>query len=1212
MTQLDQCPSSAKEGKPAPDTIARPAREVSRATGRAYWRSLDDLAGTKSFQDFVHREFPAYASELLDGSRRQFLRLMGASIALAGAATLPGCRQPDHKILAYNDDPEHIVPGKPLFYATAVPMPGGGCEGILAETFEGRPTKLEGNPLHPFNRGKIGTFAQASVLSLYNPDRDPVEIASRAARGGTPVNLTAFADFAKVASAWGPEAKIAFLVEKATSPARDDMQARLKKKFPAAQWFAYESFDNESEIAGTKTAFGAAMKPVHDFSEANVVVSFDCDFLHADASLASTRSYGVGRFRKGATQGRAAAETKMLRLYSVESAMSLTGGAADHRWAMKASRIGAFAVAVANHVMAGLPGTPETARLTAAVAEAAGLSAGVDLPNAEHVKAVAEDLLATGNRGASVILAGPSQPAAVHALVAALNGALGNVGKGVRYAALKGDAAQSSVASIGALVAAIDSGSVDAMVIIGGNPVYSVPGDVDFGARVAKCASSVYLGEADETAASVTWFLPRAHALESWGDVTTFEGQYSVVQPMIKPLFESHSDLEVLGAILNDGVTDGYEIVRRAFAARAGGVLNEKAWRKGLHDGVFNTEALYATPTLNAGAVGAAVVELGQTLNKPGAGAFEVVFAPSAQVHDGRFADNGWLQELPHPVSKVTWDNPALISKKTADKLGISAERHPDDSKYTKAHVISMTVGGKTLNIPAWVQPGIADDTIILHAGYGRRVCGRVGSGTGFDVTTLRTLAADRVAAASCEAAKDAGLYLIACTQNHWVMEGRDILREVDLDAWKLHGDVDYSKDHRQIDPYDSSRDLNFAGLLGGATEGHAPANKNIYRQGTGQPKRGQEHYWIKVDEKGQPVRDGRGRVQGAENVHGKRLQQWGMTIDLTTCTGCEACMVACQAENNIPVIGKDEVAKGRDMQWMRVDRYYASDPHDEFAYTGSPDMVVQPVACLHCENAPCEVVCPVNATTHDANGTNNMAYNRCIGTKYCSNNCPYKVRRFNWFDYGTKQYKGGLGQLGAPLAGKAPLPGNENWIPPRLRAKNLEVQSLQKNPHVTVRSRGVMEKCTYCIQRINAASVETKISDLRFIPDGFVQTACQQACPTNAIVFGDIYDYEANDGAGSRVYQSRNDARSYGLLAYLNTRPRTSHLVRVRNPNPKIRTPRTDPFGHHGGGGHDTPGHDDHGHSEPAGNAKPAGHVMSLPVLNPSSMNQHRAGVLA
>ena len=1206
MSHIDQCPTSKKEGQPAPAEIARTAREVSRATGRAYWRSLDDLAGNKPFQDFLHREFPAFASELLDGSRRQFLRLMGASIALAGAATLPGCRQPDHKILAYNEDPEHIVPGKPLFYATAMPLPGGSCEGLLAETFEGRPTKLEGNPLHPYNRGKSGVWSQAAVLSLYDPDRDPEEIASRSARGSSPVAITQWDEFVKAAAALPADSKLAFLVEKATSPSRDALQALIKKRFPAAKWFAYEAFDCENSLAGSKLAFGGTFKPLYDLAEANVIVSFDCDFLHAESSLATARTYAAGRFRKGAAAGKAAAETQMSRLYVAESNMTLTGGAADHRWTMKASRIGGLALAIAQEVLA----SGGDAGLKSAVAQAAAQVVSPDMPDPKHVQAIAADLLAAGNRGKSVLLAGESQPPAVHALVHALNAALGNNGKGVKYAELKGDAAQSGTDSLNAVVKAVNAGEISVLVIIGGNPVFTAPSDLNFADVIAKVPGSIYLGDADETAASVKWFLPRTHFLEAWGDAVTWEGQYSVIQPMIKPLFEAHSELELLGVLAGDGVVDGYDIVRRTFFARAGGG-GEKAWRKALHDGVFNTEPAYASPTLNPGAVAAAMASIIEAA-RPGDSSFEVVFAASPHVVDGRWANNGWLQELSNPVTKVSWDNPALISKRTADKLGVTTDRHPDDDKYSKAQVISVSLNGKTLNIPAWVQPGVADDTVILHAGYGRRVCGRVGAGTGFDVAPLRSsaLRGRFVSGASVERAKDADLYPIACTQDHWTMEGRDILREVDLDAWKAHGDVDYAKDHRQKDPYDVSRDLNFAGLLGGAIESHAPANKNIYRPGTGQPLRGQEHYWIKVDEKGEPVRDARGRVQAAENKHGKRLQQWGMTIDLTTCTGCSTCMVACQAENNIPVVGKDETAKGREMHWIRVDRYYASDPagKNAFADEASPDMVVQPVACVHCENAPCEVVCPVNATVHDNAGTNNMAYNRCIGTKYCSNNCPYKVRRFNWFDYGTKQYKGGWGQVGAPMAGKAPLPDNENWIPPRLRAKNLEVQNLQKNPHVTVRSRGVMEKCSYCIQRINAASVETKVSDLKHIPDGFVQTACQQACPTNSIVFGDIYDYESNGGAGSAVSQTRTDPRSYGLLAYLNTRPRTSHMVRVRNPNPAIRTPRVDPFGHHGGG-HDDHGHDQHHGSEGEqhGETKPAGHVMSLPILNST-----RAGALA
>jgi len=1211
MSHTDQCPSSKKEGKPAPSEVARSAREVSRATGRAYWRSLDDLAGTRRFQEFVHREFPANASELLDGSRRGFLKLMGASIALAGAATIPGCRQPDHKILAYNQDPEHIVPGKPLFYATAMPLPGGGCEGLLAETFEGRPTKLEGNPLHPYNRGRSSVWSQASVLSLYDPDRDLEQVSAWATRRGKGelANAPKWNDFVKAGIACGP--KTAFLVEKATSPSRDDLRDRILKKFPGAKWYAYEPMDDENALAGSRLAFGGAYKPRYDLSAANVIVSLDCDFLHGEAELPVSRGYGESRLRGGKSAGKAAAESAMSRLYVVESAMTLTGGAADHRWTMKASKIGGLALALAAEVMKGVggAGAPMAAGVEAARAACSG---GEGFPG-EHLKAMVEDLLDAKNRGASVVMAGASQPAAVHALAHAINAVLGNVGKTVRYCEMKGDAGQSSAASISAVAQGLDKGEIDTLVIIGGNPVFTAPADLGFAAKLAKAGASVYVGEADETAAAVKTFSPRSHYLESWGDAATWEGQYSVIQPMIKPLWDFHSDLEVLAVALNDGVTDGYQVVRRAFEARNGGVLNEKLWRRTLHDGVQSTEPVYGAPTLNAGAIGAGLAELAQGV-KAGAPGVEVVFAPSPHVHDGRWANNGWLQELPHPVSKVSWDNPALISKAMADRLGVSTDRHLDDEKYNKAQVITITVGGQSLKVAAWVQPGVADDTVILHAGYGRERCGRIGDGTGFNVYALRQSSGWRVATgAKVEKDASADLYLIANTQDHWTMEGRDLLREVDHDAWKLHGDKDYSKDHRQTDPYDNSRDLNFAGMLAGATEGHAPANVNIYRKGDTQPLRGQEHYWVKVNpDTGEVVKDAKGRLQGPENKYGKRLQQWGMSIDLTTCTGCSACMIACQAENNIPIVGKIETAKGREMHWIRVDRYYAGDPEgkDAFAHADAPDMLVQPVACVHCENAPCEVVCPVNATTHDPAGLNNMAYNRCIGTKYCSNNCPYKVRRFNWFDYGTKQFKGGYGQLGTPLAGKAPTLENENWVPPRLRAKNLESQNLQKNPHVTVRSRGVMEKCSYCIQRINAASVETKIADLKYIPDGFVQTACQQACPTGAIVFGDIYDYESNNGEGSRASRLRNDPRGYGLLAYLNTRPRTTHLVRVRNPNPKIRTPNTDPFGHHAGGGHG--GGAGGGHGE----EKPAGHVMSLPILEtsprPLSGGAVRAGVFA
>ena len=1208
MTQTDQCPSSHKEGKPSPKQLSRSARDVSRATGRAYWRSLDDAANTPEFREFLHREFPENASELLDGSRRGFLKLMGASLALAGAATIPGCRQPDHKILAYNKDPEHIIPGKPLFYASAMPLPGGGCEGLLIETYEGRPTKVEGNPLHPANLGKSSIWAQASMLAMYDPDRDPEVIADQSARSGMPIDAKTgwkvFVDGSKAAFAKYDAdggAKLAFMVEKATSPSRDDLRDRIQKRWPKARWYAFDGVDNENAIAGSKIAFGGVFRESLDLSKANVIVSLDRDFLHGEEnSMGVSRGYAASRIRTG-DGAKFAAGSTMSRLYVAESNMTLTGGAADHRFCVKSSQIGGFAAKIAERVFAKLA-PADAAKVAADVAKAAS---GAGLPEDKIFDAIAEDLLDPANKGKSAILAGASQPPEVHALCHALNSALGNAGQTIRYVELTGDAGQSSLNSITALARELDAGTVESLVIIGGNPVYGAPGDIDLAAKIKKLGYSVYLGAPDETAAAVKTYIPRAHYLEAWGDVETFERQYSVIQPMIKPLWGGVSELEVLGTILGDGVNDGYAVVQRTFQSKFKlGLGSDKAWRRTLHDGVYNTDATFVSPHVNAAGVIGAIPAIAGQFKLGVSTEYEVVFVASPNVFDGRFANNGWLQELAHPVSKVSWDNPALISKKTAEALGITLDRHPTDQKYDNAQIVTVTLGDKKLTIAAWVQPGIADNTIILHTGYGRTRCGRVGDATGFNVNPLRRSSpgptGSRIAT-GVAVAKDAKAdwYLIANTQDHWTMEGRGLIREIDLDAWKTHGDEDYSKDKSvQIDPYDNSRHLNMAGRLG--MEGHAPANIDIYRKVTGEPLRGAAQFYIQVDDKGQPVLDDKGRVQAPQNKYGKRVQQWGMSIDLTTCTGCSACTIACQAENNIPIVGKIETAKGREMHWIRVDRYYASDPEGKDPYydATNPDMVVQPVACVHCENAPCEVVCPVNATIHDTAGMNNMAYNRCIGTKYCSNNCPYKVRRFNWFDYGTKQYKGNWGQVGQPLAmTDVPTPENPNWIPPRLREKNHPVQDLQKNPHVTVRSRGMMEKCSYCIQRINAASIETKISDLKHIPDGFIQTACQQACPTGAIVFGDIYDYEANEGKGSKASNLRRDPRAYALLAYLNTRPRTTHLVRVRNPNPKIRRPIVDPFVHHGA--------EHEGHSEtPAGGGehhaqRSPGHLLSLPVLS-------------
>jgi len=1196
--KLDQCPSTLKKG--APQGHVANGGGTSPRSGRRYWRSLDEVAKRPEFVEFLHREFPAYASELLDGSRRHFLRIMGASLALAGAAGLPGCRRPDHKILTYSKDPEELVIGKALFYATAMPLPGGGCEGLLAECHEGRPTKLEGNPLHPGNFGKSTAWSQASILDLYDPDRDPQTLSQVFPDLDARSKVTAWDKFVEFSRAHfgtldaSQGAGLAFLVEKATSPSRDLLRDRILQRWPKAKWFAYEAIDDENALAGSAIAFGRPMRESLDLSEAKVIVSLDRDFLGGEGcTISDARGFSRGRFRAGETKGHIASASSMSRLYVFEAMMTLTGGQADHRYRVRASRVGAVAAMLGRAVLERLGGAGANAALAGALASVAGSSRWDDLPAQEVIDVVADDLCAAGNRGSSVIVAGPSQPPAVHALVHALNAALGNAGKTVRYTPVRGDAAQVSSRSIASLAEAMGRQEVDTLIVLGCNPVFDAPADLGFADKYAKVKHSVHLGALDETAFASTMHVPRCHWLEAWGDVEHWDGTYSIVQPMIKPLFPSVGELEFLATVLGEGDTDPYNIVRSSFRARTAtsGAAMESRWRRTLHDGLLagSTAAPSPAPAVISAQVAREVASLVSA--QPGESSVEAVFLPSPHLHDGRAANNGWLQELPHAVTKVCWDNPALVSPETARRLGLSTDRHPLTPQYAHGQIVTLEMGSRRMDIPIWVQPGMADGTIALHLGYGRTHAGRIARWTGFNTFALRTGGGLRIAPVdAARANSEAKPYLLANTQDHWTMEGRDIVREVDLPAWQKHGDHDLSHDEAiQRDPYDRTRDLNFAGLLG--MESHTPANRDIYK--TWQ-KQAQGLRFTELDEAGEPLRDERGNIVPIRNKHGKPIQQWGMSIDMTTCTGCGACVVACQAENNIPIVGKKEVAKGREMHWIRVDRYYADERNThgiggDDAIGADPGMFVQAVTCMHCESAPCEVVCPVNATAHDREGNNNMAYNRCIGTRYCSNNCPYKVRRFNFFDYATKQFRGNYAgkEFAEQNLPEALRPPSEYFVPPRLRQLKLEVSTMQYNPRVTVRSRGVMEKCTYCIQRVNAARVETKLAGLERIPDGYMQTACQQACPTDAIVFGDIYDHDAHGGAGSQVKRARNDGRTYALLAYLNVRPRTTYMVRLRNPNPRLRKPVEDPFHH--GAGHDS------GHARRNGHRR----EISLPVLS-------------
>jgi len=1137
----DQCPSTVKGEKKKPGAGERAARVCGAGSGAPPWRSPAELADSAGLREFVEREFPAGASELLESDRRGFMKVMGASLALAGMATVPGCRRPEHKIMPYaREAPEEVVPGKPLFYGAAMPLPGGGAEGLLVETHEGRPTKVEGNPLHPLNRGRSSVWAQASVLSLYDPDRLKTPVYLNPSRG--PLEAT-WDDFKKWAFEDGNLRKfdatggagLAIVIDKATSPSRDAAKAALMRKWPRARWVPFDGAESAGRLEAGRAIFGGPVRELYSFDRAKVVVSIDRDFLNSSSAdepngLRHAREFAAGRDVRAATDS-------MNRLYVVEPSYSITGGQADHHLRLAPSRCIAFAALLARRVLAGSPAP-------AGIAEALNaLDLKEGAVDSRWLDAVAEDLLDPGHRGRSVVCVGPHMAAAAQALVWAINSALGNVGQTVRYVPMGEDEGADSIAGLTALIKAMNDGLVDTLVCVNTNPLYAAPAALGLGEAMKKVAASVTLSvESTETAAASTWSLPGAHVLESWGDAEACDGTVSIVQPMIAPLYGAPGELgplspgEFLAFLGGDAAPSGYELVRASWQPRFGADF-EKRWKRSLHDGVVAGVEAPAAPTPNAERAASLVRALDLSALS---GGLEVVVR-GGFMHDGRFANVSWLQELPQHGTRVVWDNPALVSPATAKALGLTQES--ETAKFPEARVARLSVGGRAIEIPVWATPGVADDTVVLQRGYGRRHAGVVGDGVGVDVGPIL----DGTGAALLgggQLASTGRSYPISSTQHHWTMESRtSIVREVDLAAWKKHGG--FEKDH--FDPIYGRKGgtLNLAERLGELA--HTPPNVSSYVN---------------------PLNQSRDDASAGSAF--SKGPQWGMSIDLARCTGCGACTIACQAENNIPAVGKRETQKGREMAWIRVDRYFTGDDINEPA-----QMLHQPVACLHCENAPCEVVCPVNATVHGPEGLNYMTYNRCIGTRYCANNCPYKVRRFNFFDYGVTRFNGGYfgkGLVESIVPDRGGVTGsgrhnklNPNLIPPRLRQKLEEISKLQKNPDVTVRSRGVMEKCTFCIQRINQARVETKLRTpgLTGVPDGFFESACQQACPSEAIAFGDILD------GASRVHGARVNGRSYGLLAYLNTRPRTTYMLRVNNPNPRLRAPVEDPF-HHSGEPHD------------------------------------------
>jgi molybdopterin-containing oxidoreductase family iron-sulfur binding subunit len=944
--------------------------------------------------------------------------IMGASFAMAGLA---GCRRPVEHIVPYVDAPETVIPGVPRHFATTVPF-GTSAYGVVVESHENRPTKLEGNALHPSSLGAANSWMHASLLDLYDPERanavlqretvtETVTETGGEGEGETaslpPASAATWEDFeafwqgrsAELLSRGGEG--LVVLSAAYASPTYEKLRSEFLGKFPQARFVVWEPVGDENIFAGCEEATGQRCRPVYDLEKAKVIVSLDADFLGVESDSLSC-SRGFSRGRKMETH-----RDEMNRLYVVESALSITGSMADHRVRLKSQLVGAFAAALGAELGIGV--------------EASDLPAGVQ----DKVALIAADLREAG--AGALVIAGQRQPASVHALALAITQALGALGETVTLHELR-DTGSSDPEALGALVEAMRQGSVSDLVICGGNPVYDAPADLEFAGALAQVAHSVHLSDrVDETSLAVEWHLPAAHYLETWGDARAANGTLSVVQPLIAPLLGGRSPIELVALLVRDQAVGGHELVRETWNQGLMTDSSENAWRKVLHDGLLADSSL---PPLAVQPVVASAVE------RMSSDGLEITFHPSGDLFDGRFANNSWLQELPDSLTKLTWDNAAAVSPRTAEEFNLKS-----------GDLVSLGVRDQSVEAVVFVLPGQADDSVAVSLGYGRTAVGRVGNDVGFDAYQLRhqnALHFDH----GLSVTKVKGSYPISQTQEHWSMEGRELVREATLEKYRESPEEAFGERH--FDP----------------SKSHQPfADPAAYDKGP----------------------------------------QWGIAIDLNSCTGCNACIVACQSENNIPVVGKEQVAKGREMHWLRVDRYFEIENGIE-----DPRVVFQPVPCMHCENAPCEQVCPVAATVHDSQGLNAMVYNRCIGTRYCSNNCPYKVRRFNFFNY-TKDTP--------------------------------ELTKMAMNPDVTVRSRGVMEKCSYCLQRISEAKIAAKLEE-RPLKEGDVKTACQQTCPTGAIVFGDILD------PSSAVSRQKALDRDYVLLGELNNRPRTSYLARLRNPN--------------------------------------------------------------
>ncbi|MCP3062217.1 TAT-variant-translocated molybdopterin oxidoreductase [Myxococcus sp. K38C18041901] len=1010
------------------DHAAQHANASEHGYGQTYWRSLEEKLGASEYMEETRPEFPAGADLPPSGFvRREFMQLLGASLALAGA-TACSTRPQDEKLLPYTKTPPEVTPGNPLHYASAMTL-SGHTSGLLITAREGRPVKIEGNPDHPINQGAACTFEQAWLLSLYDPSRARVLRQGKSPRALRVLNET-IAGLANKSANGG--SRVRFLTEAVGSPLTGDLRNRILKKLPNARFFSASSNQDTSADA-LRTMFGGQhVTALYDFANADVVLSLDADFLEScPGNLRHIREFADRRDpRKG----------KLNRLYMAEARFSITGGMADHRKRLKSREILGLAAAVAQAVGG------SAASLAAPAAAKSALRG--DMGN--WVQAVAADLRAAGP-GRSLVIAGERQPAAVHALAHALNDALGNANKTVRYVQAS-IAEATGLSQARALVEDIEAGRVDTLVITAYNPVYTLPADIGLAKVLSKehpnraKLNVIYTGlYEDETSAHVDWFIPAAHPLETWSDGRSVDGTVSIAQPLIQPLFAGVPEAELLAMFLDEPFRPAYQLLRDYWRGQSANAADfEARWETWVSQGFIENTASAAVGTAPDFGAAASLVA-GYT--PPASGDLELNFINDYKVYDGRFGNNSWLQELPEPITKMTWDNAALVGPDTAKKLSLS----PGD-------LAELSYGGQKLTVPVWVVPGHEDDTVTVALGYGRNgLHEQVAKGVGFDVNVIRS-SKNPWFDGGATLTKVRGSHKFSLTQTHWRMENRPIALDMPLSE----------------------------------LENPSVATQHTLHRVKGELKLG---------------------IQDNLEPFEYNGYKWAMAIDLSRCTGCSACVIACQAENNIPVVGKAQVAVSREMNWLRIDRYFEGPEND-------PKMVMQPVACVHCEKAPCEYVCPVNATVHSDEGLNDMVYNRCVGTRYCSNNCPYKVRRFNYLHY---------------------------------TADKTATEKMLMNPDVTVRNRGVMEKCTYCVQRIERVRIDARVKK-ELIKEADLKTACQQTCAAQAIVFGSLHDEK------QLVSQLHEDVRAYKLLHELGTRPRTAHLIRVRNPNTALEPAKAAP----------------------------------------------------